>query len=198
MELSLPSKPGLDKIMHKAAAITGKTIIVLLIAVAILTATLIGYARWQGIRILSIQSDSMQPAIDIGDVVLVRQFDNRGMGDKATHSELRVGDVVTFNSPTHPAMSITHRIVSYDSSRNTIVTKGDSSPLPDTAMSRSAIDGKVFKIIAHGGTIFDFFRSPIGLILAVYVPAVVLTAGEVRRLMRYYASQRYKLYRRMY
>jgi len=184
--------------MQKAAAITGKTIIVLLIAASILTATFIGYARWQGIHILSIQSDSMQPAIDIGDVVLVRQFGDQTGVDTAKRPELRIGDIVTFNNSSNPAMSITHRIVSSDTNKNTIVTKGDSSPLPDTVMSSSAVNGKVFKIIAHGGTMFDFFRSPIGLILAVYLPAVVLTAGEVRRLMRYYASQRYELFRRMY
>ena len=184
--------------MHTAAVIAGKTIIALLIALLVLTAGLIGYVRWQGIRILSIQSASMQPAIKIGDAVLVRHLRNREDLAKDLRPAYIVGDIVNFTSPSNQSVSMTHRVISIDSPANTIRTKGDSSPRSDAVIPSSAVHGKVVRTIPHGGKTFDFLRSPAGLVIAVYVPAIILTAGEVSRLMRHYGMQRYKLHRRMY
>lgn len=184
--------------MQKALAFAARAAAVIFVVAMVSTAIIIGYAKLQGIDALSIQSASMSPAIRSGDLVLVQSPHAQIPQLQAGFSELRVGDIVNFDNPENTAITITHRVIETDKRRGLVVTKGDSSSRPDLAIPATAINGKVFLIIPSGGVITDFFRTPTGLVLAVYLPAIVIAASEVKRLMRHYSFQQYELYRRLY
>lgn len=139
-----------------------------------------------GRRLLSVQSGSMVPSIQKGDLVSVK---------RVPLSELAVGDVITFVSPDRQA-TITHRVVALkpgDPSGDTIVTKGDANEALDQPIEPTKVVGKVEHTVPFLGRGLDFLRTWPGLVLLVYIPALVICISEIRRLAAYYQSQRYVL-----
>src|SRR5207245_2660615 len=71
-------------------------------------------------------SDSMQPAIPMGSVVIVRAVDPE---------TLEVGDVISFTSSVEPYPTLTHRITAISrgqDGRLGFKTKGDFTPIEDS------------------------------------------------------------------
>ncbi len=132
----------------------------------------------QGAKFLSVQTGSMVPAIHKGDLVIDTRVPVR---------QLAVGDVVTFMNPAHHGQTITHRLVAVPTGMNQhFVTKGDANPVADPPIIGSSIVGRVSWHVPYAGFGIDFARKPFGLILLVYVPALVVVGAEVKRLARYY------------
>lgn len=75
-------------------------------------------------------SGSMEPSIEIGDYVLVKEDD-----------DLVVGDVITYKVDNN---FITHRIV--DITSDTIVTKGDNNNTSDDPILYNQVVGKVIYV----------------------------------------------------
>lgn len=75
-------------------------------------------------RTLTVLSGSMRPMIEPGDVVVVRPVPT---------SELRVGDVVTFQAPTPDKVTVTHRIIEVvePGASPVVRTQGDNNNTPD-------------------------------------------------------------------
>jgi signal peptidase len=92
------------------------------LAVALLALALIGGRM--GYRAVFMTTGSMLPAIDPGDLVILRPV------DPAT---IRVGDVITFRAPVGSHELVTHRVVAVSSSPGGVSfrTKGDSNAVPD-------------------------------------------------------------------
>lgn len=141
-------------------------------------------ATWglsQGARPLSVQSGSMAPTFNKGDLVITRPVP--GM-------HYAVGDIVTFTDPKNHQQTITHRIVAVpatDAAHSPkFLTKGDANDITDGYIPAHLIVGKVTLSLPYAGYALDFLRQPLGLLLVIYIPALVIVASEIRRLAAYY------------
>lgn len=104
-----------------------------------------------------IVSGSMQPKLQIGDIVIVKNYQN-----------YKVGDIVTYRENDN---IVTHRIVhiNKDKEQNDIYfTKGDNNNAEDNIMiQKNDIIGKVVKKIPKVGLISLFIEHNIKLIIIV-------------------------------
>ncbi len=99
-------------------------------------------------------SGSMDPVLEVGDVVVFKEKDN-----------YEINDIVIFN---YDNTYITHRIVGFDS--NGFITKGDANNVvDDTVLSQVDIEGAYVLRIQNIGSIFTFLGSPIGIIILVFI-----------------------------
>ncbi len=131
-----------------------------------------------GWRALSVQTGSMEPAISPGDLVMVHRVAPESLG---------VGDIITYASR-EGNQTVTHRIVGVinDGGPVRYFTKGDANPAPDMPVYSNYVIGKVERTVPYVGRAFDYARHPIGLLLAIYIPALIIVAGELKRLAHYY------------
>jgi signal peptidase len=138
--------------------------------------------KLQGGNLLSVQSKSMVPYLSKGDLVSVKRVPG---------SELRTGDVVTFISPLDARETITHRIIQTPSWQNGqhFRTKGDANSSPDPQITAKDIVGRVSYSVPLLGYGADFMRRPLGLILVVYIPALIIIGSELKRLAQYYKTR---------
>lgn len=132
------------------------------------------YLRLDHEQILSIQTASMEPTLHRGDAVLIVP---------SSSTTLRVGDIVNYRNPQAPAMTITHRIVSLGQGR--VTTRGDANTAVDPSVPTAVVVGKAAVVMPGLGSWLDRLHRPAGLIVAVYVPALLLIAYQLRRVMRY-------------
>lgn len=132
-----------------------------------------------GWRALSVLTGSMVPAISPGALVIVHSV---------PVSELKTGDVITFKSKVLDDQFVTHRITEVkpvQGGPTQFVTKGDANDGKDPAtVSELQVVGKVMSVIPGAGHVPDFIRSPLGLLLVVYLPAAILFIYEVRLLVK--------------
>jgi signal peptidase I len=141
-------------------------------------------ALHQGTKFLSIQSGSMVPTFRKGDLVIVNPVPDKNY---------KVGDIINFINPNNAKQTVTHRVqrtLPDDGMQGKrVITKGDANAAADIAIPTSKIIGKVNYSIPYLGFVFDFVRQPVGLLLAIYTPALSIVIGEIKRLTRYYKDQ---------
>jgi signal peptidase I len=130
-----------------------------------------------GWRALTVVSGSMEPALNVGDVVISRQIP-AGLAQP--------GQVVTFSDPSRAKKLITHRVrsVSIVDGMARFVTRGDAN----TGVERWSIpaDGKVGLVerrVPKVGYVAVYARTRIGM-LALLVPLLVIAALELVALWR--------------
>lgn len=135
---------------------------VVLVAV-ILTATISGMAR-------IVMTNSMAPTIRAGDVVLI----------KPITSEITTGMIITYN---HGSKAITHRVVMVNGDK--LYTKGDNSDQIDPwEVPVSSIVGVTFFSIPYLGYVLSFIRQPLGLLIVILVPSLIIIAFELKSLIK--------------
>lgn len=114
-----------------------------------------------GFRIFRVISGSMQPALQIGDVIIIKKANN--------YAEK---DIITYDNG---LTTITHRIKSINGDE--IITEGDANDAPDKPITKDRILGKyffristfsVFSIMLTGKTIY--------LIMVLVLFAILLFA----------------------
>ena len=124
-------------------------------------------------KVMIVQSGSMQPEIKMGSIVAVKPADN-----------YKIGDVITFQFKMAEE-STTHRIVEMRVVGGEVkyITKGDVNNAPDSReVSQEDIIGKVLFDIPYLGYIIDFAKKPIGFMILIIVPAVVIVSDEARKI----------------
>ncbi len=125
----------------------------------------------------TIISPSMEPNINVYDVVLVK---------KTNINKLKKGDVITFYSTNNyfGDTPITHRIVNIDD-RTSIIVKGDHNEKADNEkVIPKNIIGKVILVIPSLGKLQFFLASKSGFIVAIIIPAIVIITYDVYKLMK--------------
>lgn len=125
----------------------------------------------------TIISPSMEPNINVYDVVLVK---------KTNINKLKKGDVITFYSTNNyfGDTPITHRIVNIDD-RTSIIVKGDHNEKADNEkVIPKNIIGKVIFVIPSLGKLQFFLASKSGFIFAIIIPAIVIITYDVYKIMK--------------
>ena len=102
-------------------------------------------------------SGSMEPAMSVGDLIIVSE-----------DAPYAVGDVVVFQSGN---MLVVHRVIAIDG--DNVTTQGDANNTADAPVSKALVKGKVIATLPKVGTAVGFIKTPIGTLLLV-VAAVVL------------------------
>ncbi len=172
----------------KVLGIVGNVLLWVLVAFSILTTIFVmvaqkdkdGIPQIFGKSVITIQTDSMSPTYEKGDLVFVTRL------SPEEKQELKVDDIITFYSPEdidkNPSTRDlnTHRI--YEIDGDFIYTIGDAVGHVDAdPIGRGEIigvcteDGKIKGI----GGVLDFLRSSLGFFLCVVLPMLLFFLYEL-------------------
>lgn len=152
----------------------GNALFLLIVATAVGITLLSRQTEILGWRGMIVRSGSMAPAISTGSVILVQ-----------SQPSYEVGDIVTFRSSEGGQQLITHRITDkkVENWQGQFITRGDANPADDTQPIRNhEIVGKTRVIIPGLGYVMSFLQSPLGVTLAIVIPATVLIYEQLKNI----------------
>lgn len=119
-----------------------------------------------GIRVLSIQTESMYPVLNPGDLIFDTPVKDAG--------ELRVGDIITYWTVINGERVLnTHRITAiYDGGDHLIFqTKGDNNTIEDTLTVHEAeVVGKYAGRVGGVGKVVDYLQTSTGFLIVIVLP----------------------------
>lgn len=126
-------------------------------------------------KIMVVQSGSMEPAIKMGSVVVVKPAD-----------DYKIGEVITFGPISKTKSPTTHRI--YDikvvNGQPVYITRGDANNEPDAReITKRDVLGKVLFSIPYIGYAVDFAKKPFGFALIIIVPAALIIYDEIKKII---------------
>lgn len=111
-----------------------------------------------------VRSESMEPAIDMGDLIIT------GPVDGLLSRQLAPGTVITYE---HNKETVTHRIDSIEGAA--ITTKGDAVEDPDPwTVEMSSVRGVYMFKIPYVGYLTSFVQTKKGWFLTILLPAAAL------------------------
>jgi len=145
-------------------------------ALAALALAALLLARPLGVQALVDRSDSMQPAIAAGDLLLSR------VGPPAV---VGVGDIVTFADPERSGRLITHRVVErrVEADRWAFVTRGDANTGSERwTVARDGSVGRLVLRVPRAGYAIAWLNSPLPRTLLLGFGALGLAALLLRRI----------------
>jgi len=169
-----------DKKTEKKANKVLNTVINVVLIIAIVIAAVCTYISFVttsgngapnifGFQFLSIQTDSMYPTLQPGDLIIDRE-----VTDVTT---LKKGDVITYWTTINGERVLnTHRIEEiYDTGDFlTFETKGDKNTLVDTLMVHEAEVVGIYKARIPGlGKVFDYLQTSVGFLVVVVIPVFI-------------------------
>lgn len=129
----------------------------------------------------------MQPAINVGDLVVVHSSAKITAPTPGTPPKYKVGDVVAFSGQKDANTIITHRIANVKTEEGKILyeTKGDANNVPDANLvAENKILGKnTFKIPALG-KVFALAKTRTGFLALVVAPALLVILFEAYSIVR--------------
>ncbi|HAT74762.1 MAG TPA: signal peptidase I [Candidatus Moranbacteria bacterium] len=129
-----------------------------------------------GYKTLVVLSGSMEPKIHTGSVVAIK-----------AEKEYKIGDVITFGENTKTKTPTTHRIfeIKETDGMKSYITKGDANNAPDQKpVSEKEILGKVLFSVSYVGYAVAAAQKPIGFLLIVVVPAVIIIYEEAQNIKK--------------
>jgi signal peptidase I len=140
---------------------------------------LIAWKTW-GLQFFSVQSDSMKPVMAKGDLIL-----------EVRPAVIKPGDIVTYPSQVNPGETVSHRVTAVG--KVEIITKGDNLATADPPIAITGVKGRAIVAFPKAGYLFDQLRKPAGLLIAVYIPALIITALELWRITEYFKYRNYRV-----
>lgn len=177
---------------HKLMTILGSIMCVILIPILAINITLIvkSYTNQDevpsigGVFPLIVLTDSMQPEIDGGDLIICHTIEADDVKD---------GDVIAFFDPAGNGTSIvTHRVtdVVKDGGSVSFKTKGDANNAEDRMLvEEDDLVGIYQSRIKGAGNIAMFMQSTTGLIICVVLPIILLVGYDLMRRKSYEKKQ---------
>lgn len=152
-----------------------------LIAVLSLTQDKEGVPSLFGYAPMSVQSDSMVPEFETGDLIIAKVTDES--------TEYKQNDIVSFAAVIDGYKVVdTHRIVDVveESGQIFYVTKGDNAEAADAGYQTSSSILAVYNgtRLEGLGSVLDFFKTQHGFFLAVVLPMFILFVYEAIRVAR--------------
>ena len=131
-----------------------------------------------GFTPLAVQSDSMSPTFNKGDLIVIQKCDT---------SKLEVGDIVTFHTIIDNEYALnTHRIAAIDevNGMRSFTTKGDNNDVADThIISDGDIVGKYLFALPQMGKVMDFLSSSVGFLVVIVLPMLLFFIYQVYHLI---------------
>ena len=169
--------------MKKALKITVNVFAWIILIMALLVTIIVfssdknnGVANLFGYMPMTVESDSMVPTFNKGDLIICKDIDDI--------NALKEGDVITFWTIIDgKRVKNTHRIVDIndgDGSKS-FVTRGDNNPIDDTLPAyASDIIGKWTETrIAKVGKAMDFLRTKKGFFICILIPMAIFFLFEL-------------------
>ena len=158
--------------MKKTVGIFGLAVVILLMTAAVLT-FLAPHFGW---RVDTVFSGSMEPQLKVGGVVVTRPVEAE---------DIKVGDTITFHSPLSEK-AISHRVIAVeDGSSLHFRTKGDVNEDADLfVVPAQNVVGKVCLHIPYFGYVTQFVKTPLGLLLTLCLPGLIIIVMEMRNIWR--------------
>ena len=121
-----------------------------------------------------VRSESMKPAINMGDMVITGPLNGPLSG------EVKPGSIVTYHRGEE---LVTHRVLSVDG--DTLVTKGDAMEDPDPRrVTLSEVKAVYLFRIPSLGYVSNFIRTKLGWLLVIVIPATALVALLIRQIRK--------------
>jgi signal peptidase len=131
---------------------------------------------FMGYKPFIVLSDSMNPGISAGDLVLTKEADT---------DTLKVGDIISYRVGDSV---ITHRITGITEKDGTLsfTTKGDANDADDAKpIDATMIEGTMLLNIPKFGNVALFMQTPAGMLICIGVPVLLLVAYDILRRRRY-------------
>ena len=119
------------------------------------------HANYFGYRLFEVASGSMEPTLQINDVLLVKVNDN----------DLKKDDIIAYQQDDSV---ITHRIVVVDN--DNLIVKGDANNTVDSPITKSQVIGKVVKVYPKLGIWKRILTEPKILIL-IFITLLLFDAA---------------------
>ena len=111
-----------------------------------------------------VRSESMRPAINMGDLIITGPLDGPVSG------EVKPGTIITYEF--HKEL-VTHRVESIDG--ETLITKGDATEDPDPwSVAISDIRGVYLFKVPYVGFLTNFVQTKFGWFLTIIIPGTLL------------------------
>jgi len=128
-----------------------------------------------GVTPLAVVTDSMDPAIEAGDLILT---------EKVPAEELKVGDIIAYLSPPLGAKAVvTHRITAITRSEEgslLFTTRGDANSEDDSRpVSAENLVGRFRRRVPKLGQAAIFMRTVPGMLLFVCLPTLLFASAEI-------------------
>lgn len=121
-----------------------------------------------GLRLCAVQSGSMEPNIPTYSMCLVSTH--------ASYDELLVGDIVVYEHA-YDGIQVIHRV--YEIRDDGIVTKGDANNATDgISVTPENLYGKYIAHVPYLAYVFNFVRSPIGIVVILLLIGAVFMLDE--------------------
>ena len=127
-------------------------------------------------KVMTVLSGSMEPAIKMGSIVVVKPVD-----------DYKIGDIITFGPYSKKKPPTTHRIYDIEvvEGKPVYITKGDANNAPDNRkITKKDIVGKVLFDVPYLGYAVETARKPIGFVLLIIVPAGIIVYDEIRKIIK--------------
>ena len=176
----------------KISGIIGTILIVVLIAVVIVMfdARMSGEApSIFGYQIYRVSSESMEPELMVGDVILAKEVDPQ---------EIQKGDIVTYKGEkgTFDGKLITHKVIEdpeYVNGEYVFQTAGIyEGALPDPEWGEDQLLGRYVKKLPFIDKIYNFFVTPYGLITFILVIMVLFGYEMIALILSYKDEDEYE------
>lgn len=133
-----------------------------------------GVTNISGRVLLNIQTDSMKPTINPGDLIITKQYNGE---------EIKEGDIISFFAFEQDTTIIkTHRVIEVNNTNGTITftTKGDNSVAQDQIELTKNDIVAIYESNDYNGTkvpfigkIFSFLQSQVGFLLCIIFPLLI-------------------------
>ncbi|HEY4778895.1 MAG TPA: signal peptidase I [Solirubrobacterales bacterium] len=148
------------------------------LAVAVLLVAAIALPLAFGDRPYTVLTGSMEPTIAAGDVVI---------DERISPTAAQVGDIVTFRDPEDQSRLITHRVrrIRRQGSHLWFLTRGDANnTFEHWRIAAGGELGRVVYTVPWVGHLAVVTRTPLGLVLLLGVPLLLLGLDELARIWR--------------
>ncbi|WP_427337760.1 signal peptidase I [Caloranaerobacter sp. DY30410] len=125
-----------------------------------------------GIKFMTVLSGSMQPNVEVGDLVVIRPI---------VPKKIKKGDIITYRLTDN--IFITHRVIGiiHDNNECLFITKGDANNVKDDEKINSGqLVGKVFLVIPNGGYILYFLKKSIVFTFLILILLIIFIRGEIK------------------
>jgi len=121
-----------------------------------------------------VRSESMKPAINMGDLIIT------GPLNGPINGEIKPGTIVTYE---YSKELITHRVQSIDG--KTLVTKGDAAEDADSwSVTLSDVRGVYWFRIPYVGYVTSFVQTKLGWFLAIIIPGALLVGWLAKDIVK--------------